>query len=331
MLSSITIGWKAAVVTEQSDPAPPQTTRQRLIAIALVCAAVVCFTVIDVGAKWLTPRHGVLQTTFLRYTSGLFWVLIYINPWRVPDLLQSRMPRLQALRGTLLLASTGLNFIAIQYLQLAQTVSIMFMAPLLVSLLAGPILGEWAGPRRLVAIAVGFIGVLIITRPGTGAIHPAALFSVLAMFCYAAILLMTRKLSASDSPETTMFYSSLLGLVVLLPLVFSFWATPDTLLDWAAIAAIGLGGAMGHWMLILAQRSTNAPVLAPFLYTQIIWMALAGYLFFGEMPDLWTFVGSGVVISSGLYLLHRERVRAMEARQRAAMAPHQPSELDRRG
>ena len=305
---------KAAVVTELPLPPSDQSSRQRLIAIGLVCAAVVCFTLIDTGAKWLTPRFGVLETTFLRYASGLAWVMVYINPWRVPDLLKSRMPLLQCVRGTLLLASTALNFIAIQYLQLAQTVSIMFMAPLLVSLLAGPILGEWAGPRRLAAIAVGFCGVLIITRPGMGAIHPAAMFCVAAMLCYATILLMTRKLSASDSPETTMFYSSLLGVIVLVPVVASVWQTPSTLLEWAVIAGIGLSGAMGHWMLILAQRSTNAPVLAPFLYTQIIWMVLAGYFIFGELPDMWTFVGSGVVIASGLYLLHRERIRALERR-----------------
>ena len=136
----------------------------------------------------------------------------------------------------------------------------------------------------------------------------------MAMCCYASILLMTRKLSASDSPETTMFYSSLLGSVVLIPFVVPVWHNPANWQEWAVVAMIGLTGALGHWMLILAQRSTNAAILAPFLYTQIIWMVLAGYLGFGEVPDVWTFVGSGVVIASGLYLLHRERVRALEAR-----------------
>lgn len=297
-------------------PREPQPTRQRLISILLVCCAVIGFTLIDTCAKWLNPTLGSTQTTFVRYLSGFLWILPFLNPWRVPGVLTSRRPWMQLLRGTLLLASTGLNFIALQYLQLAQTVSIMFLAPLLVSLLAGPILGEWPGPRRLIAIGVGFIGVLIITRPGAGVIHPAALLSVTGTICYATILLMTRQLSNSDTPETTMFYSSLLGAIVLLPFMVGVWTTPQTAFEWFAIVLMGFGGAAGHWLMIQAQRVTDAPVLAPFLYTQVIWMTLSGYVFFGERPDIWTFVGGAIVVMSGLYVLHRERVRAQEMRNR---------------
>lgn len=296
----------------------PQSSRQRLIAIALVCCAVIGFTVIDVNAKWLSPRLGVVETTWLRYLSAFLWILPFLNPMRVPHILASEKPWLQLLRGVLLLASTALNFVALQYLQLAQTVSIAFLAPLLVSLLAGPVLGEWAGPRRLAAIGVGFIGVLIITRPGAGAIHPAAIFTVMGVCCYAGLLLMTRRLSAKDSAETTMFYSSLLGALVLAPFALMNWTWPTDPWLWAAIAGMGFGGAIGHWLLIQAQRFTAAPVLAPFLYTQVIWMSLSGYLFFGETPDRWTLVGGAVVIASGLYLLHRERIRAREAREKEA-------------
>jgi len=297
-----------------SDRHDPESSHDRGVAILLILAAMAAFTLIDTGAKWLSPRLGVVEMTWLRYAAGLLWTLPFINPWRVPGLLTSDKPFLQALRGTLLLASTFLNFIALQYLQLAQTVSIAFMAPLMVSLLAGPLLGEWAGPRRLIAIAVGFVGVLIMTRPGMGAIHPAALLSILSMMSYAVILLMTRRLQATDSPETTIFYSSLLGTVVLIPAVLPNWVWPSGWLDWLVIAAVGFGGAAGHWMLIQAQRRTAAPVIAPFLYTQVIWMTLAGYLVFGDVPDRWTIIGGGVVIASGLYLWHRERVRAREAR-----------------
>lgn len=297
-----------------TDPRPPaaRPVEHRSKAILLVCLAVMFFTIIDTGAKWLNPRLGVLETTFLRYTSGVFWMILAINPWRVPNLLKSDRPFLQFLRGALLLCSTALNFLAIQHLQLAQAVSIMFLAPLLVSLLAGPILGEWAGPRRLAAIAVGFCGVLVMTRPGTGDFHPAMLLSLGAMCCYATILLMTRPLSQADSSQTTLFYSSMLGAIVMLPLVLSVWKTPETLLEWFVIAAIGLGGTTGHWLLIQAQQHASAPVLAPFLYTQIIWMSLSGYLVFGEVPDRWTLFGSAIVIASGLYMLHREQVRARE-------------------
>lgn len=306
------------------QPQPEQTPRQRAMAIVLVCCAVLCFTGIDAGAKWLNPRLGSTETTFLRYLSGFLWVLPFLNPWRVPGVLVSRKPLLQMLRGTLLLASTALNFVAIQYLQLAQTVSIMFLAPLIVSLAAGPLLGEWVGPRRLIAIFIGFVGVIVITRPGSGAIHPAALLSVCGMLCYATILLMTRRLSAVDSPETTMFYSSLLGVIVLLPVAFMVWRTPQTAFEWLVVAIIGLCGSAGHWLLIQAQRFTDASLLAPFLYSQIVWMTAAGYIFFGELPDRWTFVGSAIVVASGLYVLHRERVRAKEAKLAAGSGSASP-------
>lgn len=310
-------------VLSVNDIPAPQAPRQRLIAILLVCLAVAGFTVIDSCAKYLNPRLGPGQTTFLRYFAGFLWILPFLNPWRVPGVLVSERPLLQFVRGALLLASTALNFVALQYLQLAQTVSIIFLAPLIVSLAAGPILGEWPGPRRLAAIAFGFAGVLIVTRPGTGAIHPAAIFCLLNVVCYATILLMTRRLSAKDSPETTMFYSSLLGAVILLPLVGVSW-TPPTGPEWLAIVAMGFGAAAGHWLMIQAQRFTDAPVLAPFMYTQIVWMTLSGYLFFGERPDAWTFVGGGVIVASGLYLLHRERVRALEARRARENTPPPP-------
>ena len=221
---------------------------------------------------------------------------------------------MQLLRGACLLFSTTMNFIALQYLQLAETVSIAFFAPLLVSLLAGPLLGEWPGPRRWIAIGVGFIGVLIVTRPGLGIVHPAALISLAGVCSYAALLLITRNLAAVDSVETTMFYSTLFGVIVLAPVLYWTWITPSGLREWATIALCGFSGAIGHWLLIQAQQRAPASVLAPFFYTQIIWMVLAGYVFFEQVPDLWTFVGASVVVASGLYLLHRERVRMIEER-----------------
>lgn len=305
----------------ESPPAPPQpveSSRQRLVAIVLILGAVIGFTAIDAAAKWLNPRIGVIETIWLRYTSGFIWTAMVLNPWTVPGLLASRKPKLQFLRGLLLFSATMFNFFALQHLQLAQTVSIAFMAPLTVSLLAGPILGEWAGPRRTIAVLVGFCGVLVMTRPGMGAIHPAVILSVLGMLSYAGLLLITRPLSAADSPETTMFYSALLGVIVLAPAALFQWVWPANALEWAAILIMGLGGAVGHWLLIQAQRRAEAPVLAPFLYTQIVWMTLSGYLIFDDVPDRWTILGGAIVIASGLYLLHRERVRA---RERAAHRP----------
>lgn len=311
------IGHRAKPVTESTPdhPSPPDTPHQRMIAIALIMGATIAFTVIDVGAKWLSPRVGVVETIWLRYMSGFVLTALFLNPLTTPGVLSSRKPGLQLLRGAFLMSSTVCNFIALQYLQLAQTVSIGFLAPLTVSLLAGPLLGEWAGPRRIAAILVGFFGVLVITRPGMGAVHPAALLSLVGMLAYAGLLLMTRRLSAADSPETTMFYSTMFGAVALAPMAIPLWQTPQTLFEWIVILLIGLGGAGGHWMLIQAQRRADSPVLAPFLYTQVIWMTLSGYLVFGDVPDRWTVIGGAIVVASGLYLLHRERLRARERNQ----------------
>lgn len=296
-------------------PAAPShladTSRNRLLAIGLMCGAVLCFAMLDASAKWLSSAMDPLQVVFARYAGSMLLVLALLNPWSRPGVLRTRKPWLQAGRSLLLLGSTALNFVALKYLQLAETVSIMFATPLLVALLSGPLLGEWPGPRRLAAIGVGFLGVLVITRPGLGSMHPAAWLSVMGCICYAFYSLATRTLSAFDPPETTMVYSGVAGTLAMLPLLPWIWTTPSEPLPWALMFATGLFGGVGHWMLILAHRIAPAAVLAPFIYSQIVWMIALGWLVFGQLPDRWTFAGAGVVIASGLYLLYRERVRAV--------------------
>lgn len=290
-------------------PAPDAARRQRLIAIALMCCAFACFSALDATAKWLSPRIGVLETTWVRYFVSFIFVSAFINPWSHPGLMVTKHPWQQAIRSLMLLGSTILNFLALRYLQLAETMTIMFLQPLLVALISGPLLGEWVGPRRLAAIGVGFIGVLLITRPGAGGIHWAAIYSFIGVGAYAAYSMITRNLAGRDSSETTMFYSAMAGLVLLTPAMPFTWHTlPD---GWTLLMMVILGfwGALGHWLLILAHRHASAAILAPFLYTQIVWMITLGYLVFGDVPDRWTLGGASIVILSGIYLLHRERVR----------------------
>lgn len=289
----------------------PETGRSRLIAIGLICSAVAFFALLDSSAKWLSGYMDPVQVVFARYAGSMVLVLMLINPWSHPGVLRTRRPWLQGMRSLLLLGSTVLNFFALKYLQLAETVSISFAGPLLVALVAGPLLGEWPGPRRLAAIGVGFLGVLVITRPGFGGMHPAALLSVLGCFCYTFYALSTRQLAAYDRPETTMVYSGVAGTLAVLPIIPFFWTTPQTPFIWLLMLGTGVFGGFGHWLLILAHRLAPATVLAPFIYSQIIWMILLGWLVFGQLPDVWTFVGAGIVIASGLYLLYRERVRKL--------------------
>ncbi|WP_150286891.1 DMT family transporter [Rhabdaerophilum calidifontis] len=288
---------------------PAEDSRKRLVAIALIIGAYACFAGLDATAKWLTPHIGVLETTWARYVSSILFVTLLLNPWTRPGLTTTRRPWMQASRSLVLFASTALNFLALQYLQLTQTMTIMFLQPLLVALIAGPLLGEWVGPRRLAAIGVGFLGVVLVTRPGAGGIHWAAIFSFLGVGCYVAYSLMTRLLARHDSSETTMFYSGLAGIIILTPVMPFTWHAEPTALTLALMLAMGFWGALGHWLLILAHRHAPAGILAPFLYTQIIWMTALGYFVFGDLPDSWTLAGGAIVIASGIYLIHREQVQ----------------------
>jgi len=286
--------------------------RERLIGIALMCGALLCFSGLDATAKWVNRSVDPLVTVWARYLSAVALTSLVINPWTQPDLLRTRRLPLQLARSTLLLLSTLCNFVALNYLQLVQTMSITFATPLLVALLAGPILGEHVGPRRLLAIGIGFVGVLVITRPGLGIMHPAALLSLAGAVSYAFYGITTRMLTSSDSAATTTFYSGLAGIVLMTPLIPWIWTTPPSLLTWILLVMTGVFGAFGHWLLIIAHARAPAAVLSPFIYTQIIWMLALGYILFGDWPDIWTFAGAGIIIASGLYLLHRERVRHQE-------------------
>jgi len=283
--------------------------RRRLVGIALMCGAVLSFSFLDASAKWLNRTLDPMLTVWVRYIGSVVFVSLFVNPWTTPGVARTRRPWLQAGRSLLLLGSTALNFVALQYLQLTETVSIIFATPLLVALLAGPLLGEWAGPRRLAAIGVGFIGILMVTRPGFG-LHPAALLSLTGAVCYALYSVATRVLAGYDSSATTMFYSGLAGVLLVTPIVPWVWSVPDSGLVWMMMIVVGACGAFGHWLLILAHARAPAPVLSPFIYTQIAWMIVLGFLLFGDLPDGWTLAGSAIVIASGLYLLYRERVRA---------------------
>ncbi len=280
----------------------------RLHGIGLMALALLCFSCLDTTAKWLTTQIGPIPTTYARYFMSVLLVLAVINPWTQPGVLATRKPWMQWARSLLLFGATILNFFAMQHLQLTQTMSIMFLAPLIVALLSGPILGEWVGTRRMVAIAVGFSGILLVTRPGFGGIHPAAILSVAGTICYALYSILTRILAAHDSSSTTMVYSGLCGLLILTPFMPFYWQSPPTGFSWAMTIMLGAFGAGGHWLLIQAHKRAPAPVLSPFIYTQMLWMVLLGWLVFGDLPDGWTLAGASVVIASGLYLLHRERI-----------------------
>ena len=222
--------------------------------------------------------------------------------------MRTSRPWLQLGRSALLFGSTALNFYALRYLQLDQAIAIIFSTPFIVAALGGPILGEWIHWRRWTAIIVGFCGVLLVTRPGAGGIHWAAALSAIGAVCYAIYSISTRILARHDSTDTTNFYSNLVGAILATMIVPFLW-TPQS--DWRVIllmCSMGLFSGMGHYLLIIGHRLAPASVLAPFIYTEIIWMIALGYVVFGDKPNNWTLAGVAVVIASGLYLLYRERM-----------------------
>jgi drug/metabolite transporter (DMT)-like permease len=224
-----------------------------------------------------------------------------------PSCLRSQKPLIQIARSALMVVTTGFNFLALRYLQLDQTITIFFLTPLLVAAFAGPLLGEWVGWHRMLAIVAGFFGVLLVMHPGIGMVHWAMLLALIATFGYALYNLATRYLAGFDPPAVTQTYTPLVGLVVLAPFAIAAWHTPETATQWLLLASLGFWGGLGHWLLILAHRSAPASVLAPFIYLGLIWMTVAGYLLFDNVPTLWTLSGAAVVILSGLYLFARER------------------------
>lgn len=281
--------------------------RARLTGIGLICIALFCFALLDTTAKWLSGRMDTVQVIWARFAGHFALSFLFVNPWTVPGLVRTRRPRLQLARSALLLGSTAFNFLALRFLQLDQTAAIMFTTPFFIAALAGPLLGEWIDWRRWTAIAVGFAGILLVTRPGAGGIHPAAVFSLLAAGCFAFYSITTRILASYDATDTTSFYSSVVGLLASSVAVVWFGALPSDPATLAGMVAVGAFGWVGHWVLIVAHRYAPAPVLAPFTYSQIVWMSLTGAMVFGDVPNSWTMAGAAVVIVSGLYLLARER------------------------
>lgn len=289
-----------------------KSRRARLTGIALMCGAVACFSCLDATGKYLNFHMDTLQVVWARYTTALLLGLIVLNPWTRPGMLRTAQPKLQILRSLLLLASTSLNFYALRYLQLDQALSILFATPLIVAALSRPMLGERIGPRRLAAICTGFLGVLVVTRPGFGGIHPAALLTVMVALSYALFAIITRMLARTDSDETTLFYSNLVGGLVVLPAIPFVWTTPTHPMLFVLMAMIGAFASLGHYLLIVAHRLAPASVLSPFIYSQIVWMTALGYAIFNDIPNGWTLAGAAIVTASGLYLLYRERVRKVE-------------------
>ncbi|MEQ1672924.1 MAG: DMT family transporter [Hyphomicrobium sp.] len=287
----------------------PGAMPERLKAILLMCAAVTLFSCLDASAKYLVSHSALptAQVVWMRFAGQALLMAAILGPWTIPSLLRTNKLGLQIIRSFLMVACTACNFVAVQYLRLDQTVAMAFLAPLVVAALAGPLLGEWVGWRRMLAIVIGFAGILIVVRPGFTEVHWAFGVAFLSMLAYAFFMLVTRKLSAFDPPLVTLFYALLAGTVLGGPIAFMQWVWPASFVQWLQLLSLGAFGGLGHYLLILAYRLAPASSVSPFLYFQLMSMVGLGYVIFGDVPDRWSLAGAAVVIASGVYLVHRER------------------------
>jgi len=281
----------------------------RLIGIGLVSFTYVLFTLLDGSAKWLVGSVPVIVVVWLRFATHVLFAGVLLLPLRGLSLVRTRHLRWHILRALMFVAMTGMNFWALQYLQLTVTSSIFFTVPILIALFAAPMLGEKLDRGRWAAVVLGFAGVLVIIRPGSAAFHPAMIAAMVNAVLYALFNLMTRRLAAYDSPETIQFLPAVGATLVLAPFAIAYWQSPAGWLEWGVLCLLGVCGGLGHYLLALAHRYAPATVLAPFLYQQVVYMALFGYLVFGDVPGAPVWIGAAIVIASGLYLFARERAR----------------------
>lgn len=284
---------------------PPRNTQ--LQGILLLLLAILCFTLMDATAKYLTQTYHPVMVIWVRFMANLGLVMLFVGR-SLGATLRSRRPGIQMGRGLAQLCSIGLFFTALQYIGLAEATAIMDINPVLITLAAAIFLGETIGLRRVLGIVVALIGALIIIRPGAGVFQPAALLPLLGAFSYAAGAILTR-LAREDSTATSILWSALFGTVASSVLVPFFWQ-PVALHDVWAFVLLGLFGSAAQAMLIRAFTLAEAAAIAPFGYTGLIWAGLWGWLFWGNLPDRWTVIGALIIVGAGLYVWTRE-ARAM--------------------
>ncbi len=289
---------------------------KRLLGISMFLGALVAFTGIDSSAKWiLNDGFSVGQAVFMRYGVHLALIVGILLPLLGKNLVRTKRPGLEVVRARMLLTSTGMNYAAVQYLSLSVTSAIFFTLPIILCAFSVPLLGEKVGWRRWAAIGVGFIGVLIIIRPGSATFQWATLLSLGATVALAFYNILSRKLAGVDSLYTQQFYVALTATIFVMPFAIGPfaaqpWVLPTSSWSWVALFGMGMFGAVGHWLLTEAHRYAGASTLAPFVYGVIIPMTLSSWLIFGQLPDVWIWVGAPIVLGSGLYIWVRERNRA---------------------
>ncbi|MGB1008113.1 MAG: DMT family transporter [Thiolinea sp.] len=278
------------------------------LGIILMLGGMFMFSAVDTQAKFLTGAFHPVQVIWLRQLGLLVGVLILLF-LKGAAVLQTAQPLLQLSRGFLAICSALLFVFGIRYAELADAVAVSFVAPFFLTILGSLTLGERVGARRWIAVVLGFIGALVIIRPGTDAVHPAVIFVVFAAFFFALRQVIGRKLADTDNTSTTVAYTAIIGsLLISIPLPF-VWQTPESGQQLLIIVSMTVMAAVGEILVIKALEVAEVVVVAPIHYTLIIWGTFYGYIVFGQLPDFWTWVGTAIIVSAGLFTFYRQTNR----------------------
>jgi drug/metabolite transporter (DMT)-like permease len=272
-----------------------------------VILATMCFVSMNTGVKLLRPHLPTVELIWVRTLGHLVFVIALFAPthgwWR---LLVTHRPAVQLTRSMLLLASTSLFFTALGLVPFAEATAVSFTSPFLVAAVAGRVLDEHVGVDQWLAIALGFVGALVVIRPGAAGANPYLALVIGSASCYAGYQVLTRRVASTDAPETTVCYSALVGAIVLSIIVPFYWQAPARLSHWLIVASLGLLGGLGHYCIARALVWGAASIVAPFQYVQLVWASVIGYVVFGDVPSGWTWMGAGIIAGSGLYIAWRE-------------------------
>ena len=276
-------------------------------AIIFNLLAWVMLPIMDGFAKYLSAELPVLQITWARY----FFTVVFIFPLMLfffkKYLVWTDKPKLQLIRGLILLTANISFFYSISVISLPKALTLAFVAPLVVTAFSPFFLGESVGYRRWAAVIIGFIGSLVVIRPGFLEINLASLAALGTGIMYGFYLIITRKLSTSDNPLLTLLLTGVVGAIIATTFMPFVWVSP-TFNQWSIMAAIGLFACIGHLFIILSLRYADASKLAPFSYFEIVTNIIIAYYFFGDFPDSWTFLGLFIIVFSGIYISRRENI-----------------------
>ncbi len=297
------------VEQSQSPPSPTEaasTAAAGYYGIFWMLLASFLFVSMDSIVKYLIQTYTVPQVAWARYSFHMLFLIFFLRG-RLPKIMATQRLGIQLFRSLLLLATTGLFFLALRVVPLAEVSAIMFIAPIIVTALSVPLLHEKVGVHKWAGVLVGFTGALVMLHPGAEAIAVASLLPVSAACIYAFYQITTRMLSRTDGPMTTLVYTAVVGTLAASVAAPFYWVAPD-MTGWSLMVLLGLLGGAGHFAVIKAFQSSNAATITPFGYINLIWATLSGIVFFGEYPEPRMFVGAGIIVCGGLYIFHRERI-----------------------